>query len=173
MTRTYRRCLVSAVAVVVVAASVFAVPVAPLPQTVVQPDGSSLTLRPVGDEYNLFWELPTGHTVIQDAEGWWRLATVDRDGRLVARKDVAPGRFASEDLRRLPRHVRPSSVGGEKGQLQPVPLNARAGSARALDVANGFVPVLVILVEFNDRAPVGSSAGDFQQSFFGAGKSVE
>jgi len=155
-------------AAVLVAASARAVPVAPLPQTVAQPDGTSLTLRPTGDEFGVYWELPSGHTVIQDAEGWWRLATVAGDGSLVARQDVAPGRFLPETLRRLPRHVRPSLTGPARSGLAP----ARAASPRALDAAHGNVPLLVVLVEFTDRAPVGSSAASFQEAFFGAGKSV-
>jgi M6 family metalloprotease-like protein len=137
---------------------------------VVQPDGSTLTVVPVGDEFNVFWELPSGHTVVRDADGWWRLARLDGDGRLVAGPQRADGRrvTAAAPVR---RHLRPTREGSGIGELAVAPFGSRTAEVRAL-AAGTEQPLLVILVEFNDRTPIGASAADFQQAFFGTGRSV-
>jgi len=145
------------------------VTVMPLPRRVWQPDGSTLTVVPHGDEFNVFWELPSGHTVVRDQDGWWRLARLDSDGRLAA----APQRaslLGAETLRSLRPHLRPTQVGHASGELAPVPFGSRT-ALRSL-VVGTQQPLLVILVEFTDRAPIGAAANDFQQAFFGSGRSV-
>jgi M6 family metalloprotease-like protein len=140
------------------------------PTEVVQPDGSTLTLVPTGDEFNVFRELPSGHTVVRDGTGWWRVARLDAEGRLVA----APGRadgLTARSLEPLRPHLRPSRVGNGPGELAPMPFGSRTADVRALATGTQQ-PLLVILVEFDDRAPIGAAVADFQQAFFGTGRSV-
>ena len=140
------------------------------PTEVVQPDGSTLTLVPTGDEFNVFRELPSGHTVVRDGTGWWRVARLDAEGRLVA----GPGRpdaLTARSLEPLRPHLRPTRVGNGPGELAPMPFGSRIADVRALATGTQQ-PLLVILVEFDDRAPIGATVADFQQAFFGTGRSV-
>ncbi len=150
-----------------------AVPVAPIPRTVQQPDGTTLQLIPSGDEYNMFWELPSGYTVVRDATGWWRVAGRDANGRLQPRPETGAGTVSAQSLAAVPRHLRPTLVGTAPGELRPVPEGAREATVRALAASTTTIqPVLVILVEFNNQAPVGATTKDFADAFFGAGSSV-
>lgn len=165
------RITVMAVVTVALAVTVSAVTVAPVPSTVAQPDGTPLTVTPVGDEFNQFWELPGGYTVMRDSAGWWRVARLDGSGRLVP-GEVAGSAAHALDVRSLPAHLRPRVTGGGPGELAPIAPGSRSLQARALSTGVTRQPLLVILVEFTDRAPLAASASDFQQAFFGSGRSV-
>jgi M6 family metalloprotease-like protein len=108
--------------------------------------------------------------VVRDATGWWRVARLDGDGRLVAGPGRADG-LAARALGPLRPHLRPSRLGTGPGELSPIPFGSRAADVRAL-AAGTRQPLLVIMVEFDDRAPIGASAAEFQQAFFGTGRSV-
>jgi M6 family metalloprotease-like protein len=155
---------------VAVAMAASAVTVDRQPTQVTQPDGSTLNVVPSGDEFNAFWELPSGHTVIRDGTGWWRVARLDAEGRLVAGPQRAGGRIVSALAPARP-HLRPARKGNGAGELVPTPFGSRTADVRAL-AAGTQQPLLVILVEFNDRAPIGASAAEFGQAFFGTGRSV-
>ena len=51
--------------------ALWAVPAAPYPIHVTQPDGTQLTLRLVGDEFNSYYVLMDGTPVRQNASGYW------------------------------------------------------------------------------------------------------
>jgi hypothetical protein len=159
-----------AVLALAVALPAAAVTVDRQPSEVTQPDGSTLTVVPVGDEFNVFWELPSGHTVVRDGAGWWRIARLDAEGRLVAGPQRADG-LRARAAGPLRAHLRPTRRGDGPGELAAMPFGSRTAEVRAL-AAGTRQPLLVILVEFNDRAPIGASAADFQQAFFGTGRSV-
>lgn len=148
----------------------WSVAVNPQRESVVQPDGSVLELVPVGDEFNFWWELPSGETVIQDEEGFFCLAVLDKDGRLKPGPRVsASNRITAQAL--AAKHLRPEAQGWGAGEfLPPLPYSRPAG-IRKLE-ASGQQPVLVILVSFTDRQPVGSQPGDFAQLFFTGGLSA-
>lgn len=149
-----------------------AVAVDPQPAMLTQPDGTTLVVVPVGDEFNQYWELPSGHTVVRDAAGWWRLAALDSQGRLTAGAGRA-GSVGALRLARVPRHLRPSRVGDGPGEWAPIPFGARTEDVRSLAIGTTVQPVLVILVQFTDRAPISSTPGEFAQAFFGTGRSVK
>ncbi|MBI4917706.1 MAG: M6 family metalloprotease domain-containing protein [Acidobacteria bacterium] len=165
-----RECLAS-VAMVGVAVLAGAVTVDRQPSTFTQPDGSTIVVIAAGDEFNQYWELPSGHTVVLDPAGWWRLATLDADGRLVAAADRSEGGPAQR-LAVLPRHLRPRLTGFGPGEAAPVPAGSRAEDVRSLSAGTTVQPLLVILVQFTDRAPVGATAAEFRDAFFGASLSV-
>jgi M6 family metalloprotease-like protein len=165
--------VVLAVAALVGVRAAVAVDVLPLPHTVVQPDGSRIELLPRGDEHNLFWELPSGHTVARDAAGWWRIARLDAGGRMVPGGPAAGAATAVGALRALPAHLRPRAIGSGDGELAPIPFGARAAAPRALSAGGEQQPLLVILVEFSNRAPVGATAPQFASHFFTAASSVK
>jgi M6 family metalloprotease-like protein len=148
----------------------WSVVVNPQRETVVQPDGSVLELVPVGDEFNFWWELPSGETVIQDEEGFFCLAMLDASGRLQPGPRVRDaGRIAAQGL--VPKHLRPTVRGWGAGEFLPRLPFSRPAGVRKLSVP-GQQPVLVILVSFTDRQPVGSQASDFAQLFFTGSRSA-
>lgn len=136
----------------------------PQREVIIQPDGSILELLPVGDEFNLWWELPSGETVIQDPEGFFCVAVLDAHGRLQPGPRVwNNGRITTQGL--VPKHLRPLARGWGAGELLPALPYSRPVGIRQLS-QSGQQPVLVILVSFTDRQPVGSQPGDFAQLFF-------
>ena len=56
-----------------IAVSTFAVPAYRGWQTKTQPDGSTIQLRLVGDEFHHYWADANGNIVKQDANGYWRV----------------------------------------------------------------------------------------------------
>ncbi|MFN3412912.1 MAG: M6 family metalloprotease domain-containing protein [Thermoanaerobaculum sp.] len=148
----------------------WSVVVNPQRETVVQPDGSILGLVPVGDEFNFWWELPSGETVIQDREGFFCLAVRDEHGRLQPGPRVGSGgQISAQGL--MPKHLRPTVRGWGAGEfLPPLPYSRPAGIRQLAGAEQQ--PVLVILVSFTDRPPVGSQPGDFAQLFFTGGLSA-
>ncbi len=161
----------ASIVIVGIAALAGAVTVDPQPSTFIQPDGSTIVLIPVGDEFNQYWELPSGHTVVRDPTGWWRVATLDAEGRLVASPDRHDGPSAQRTAR-LPRHLRPQRTGVGPGEAASAPAGSRTEDVRSLSTGPTAQPLLVILVQFTDRAPLGATAGDFREAFFGTGQSV-
>lgn len=148
----------------------WSVAVNPQREVVVQPDGSTVEVLPVGDEFNLWWELPTGETVLPDAEGFWRLAVLHADGRLALGPRVGDARGVAA-LGAMPRHLRPRVEGWSFGERLPLFPFSRPAGIRSLGTLQ-VQPVLVILVAFTDRQPVGSQAGDFASLFFGGERSA-
>lgn len=136
----------------------------PQREIVVQPDGSTVELIPVGDEFNFWWELPTGETVVQDREGFFCLAVLDAEGRLQPGPRLPqPSQATAQAVPR--KHLRPRARGWGAGEfLPPLPYSRPVGM-RTLAVS-GQQPVLVILVAFTDRQPIGSQASDFANLFF-------
>lgn len=130
------------------AINVQAGPPAPIDIVVTQPDGSAVTLRQWGDEWQHGMETPDGFTVLQDeASGAWVYAALQEDGSL------AP---ASADGQMLVVGV--NEPAGLEPYVRPAPdSNTRRESAQyfssepARAQISGEVPLLVILAEFNDQ----------------------
>lgn len=64
--------------------AVFAIPAKLELRTVTQPDGSSINIRVVGDEYLHFTITDDGYILTQDADGFYRLASIDTEGMIVS-----------------------------------------------------------------------------------------
>jgi M6 family metalloprotease-like protein len=145
--------------------AVFAGPVLPEAISLTQPDGSSFTAIPYGDEWSNGYETAAGHTIIENASsGFWVLAERSADGQLTPgsiRADREPPAGAAPHLR--------ATIGGAPPLHVPERLTAEPQSPQA----NGNHPTLVILVEFADRPSVGSTATQWKNSFFAATDSVK
>jgi len=166
-----RLCLLLALATLLGGAYASAVVVAPVPHAVVQPDGTALELWPRGDEFNVFWELPGGQTVLRGEDGWWRLAELDAEGRLVPGATAARAPAVGA-LRTVAPHLRPRRVGAGEGELRALPPFSRALAPRVLAATAEAQPLLVILVQFADRAPVGATPAQFAGHFYAGERSV-
>ena len=138
-------------------------PVLPEPVTLAQPDGTPVDAVPYGDEWENGYETPAGYTIVQDpATGVWSYATKGGDGAL-APSALMPGGDPPDGLA---RHVRPQSgVPPNRFAIRPSP-----GVAPA---ATGTQAVLVLLVSFSNQDPVGSTAAQWSEQFFGASHSAK
>lgn len=82
MTLTTRTALSTLLLAALTAGTARAVPAYPDSISVLQPDGTRVSLCLRGDEY-LHWAVsPDGFTLLQDEAGFWTFATHDNDGRL-------------------------------------------------------------------------------------------
>ena len=146
---------------------VLAGPAAPLVVSLVQPDGSTIQARSFGDEWFSGYETLDGYTVAQNkVTGVWHYATLDAEGQLIPstlRPDqdqpIGIDPHLREDQSRSPRRfaIYPPGTAGSERQPQNI----------------GTQDAVVILIEFNDRKSVGSTAAQWQSRFFGATNSVK
>ena len=139
-----------------------AIPAYPFSVQVKQPDGSMLTIRLVGDEYQHFNTTEDGFTVIKNAEGWYVYAE-KREGNLVAtdrKAHDAPYRSAAEKawLAGVGKKLAPQmskAFGAMKQMNLKLQSEARSQArSRALSRSTNYdynkFKGLVILVQFND-----------------------
>jgi M6 family metalloprotease-like protein len=128
--------------------------------TVQQPDGSTLTIRPAGDEYTGHFVTSDGYTVIKNADGYYTYAEMSADGRLVPGNVVAtePATRTPDTrnvLNALPKGLAPSNDRILPGMQSPPTaiMNTKAA------VTNQHV--LVIVIQFPD-VPATYTLGDFE-----------
>ena len=138
-----------------------AAPANPQAFDLVQPNGTSVRVYAVGDEYQHRFVTGDGYTILQDTVGFWTYAMLDPLGHLVAGTrrvglDVPPP---------VPLHLR--SIRDER--LQP---QNTSGTQQTRYNATGVQPVVILLVQFVDQPPIGSTPTDWQQTFFNPTESV-
>ena len=124
--------------------------------TVRQPDGRTLSIRLVGDEYLSYNTTADGYTVVRDDQGAYAYARLDRDGQLVpttlqahnaGERTAAEADFIRDNGRLVPR------MSADKSALKQ---NDEGSRARALTARRApyydytQFRGLVILVEYND-----------------------
>jgi len=127
-------------------------------RTVLQPDGSSLDARLVGDEWAHWYETPAGHAVVQNEEGYWTYAVRDLDGRLVSSEEVV-GRSASL----TPPGLRPGAL--ILGEIEDLKRES-SRPVNSLQDITGTANVVIILVEFADTPAGEGSTGPHTPSYF-------
>lgn len=135
----------------------FAVPAHPGAITVQQPDGSTLTLRLIGDEWLHFTTTADGYTVVKGSDGYYRYADV-LNGQLTATSQVAhdaAGRQAAERafLAGRQKYQVPAMTAENVKMKQMVEEQQRKtlASHRAAKYDYNNFRGLVILVQFNDK----------------------
>lgn len=166
-----RKILLTALATLLVAGQMMAVPARRKPFTVRQADGSALTLRLEGDECFHYYTTADGLPVRRGADGGYYYATIGADGRLCASQQLAheagartAGETAFVQARALSRQAM-----GEAARKARAPRNA-ARKARAAVRQKGAAQRgvtgqrkgLVILANFADRK---FAAGSTKQEF--------
>ena len=123
-----------------------------------QPDGRTLTVRPVGDEHNRGTETLAGYAVVKDrASGYWEYAERAARGTLVP-SGLRPG---EDSPRGLPRQLRAT------GDALKVPSEVEQVTAPAIGVHR----TLVILAQFANQAQ-STTATSWNGRFFAATASV-
>lgn len=149
-----KRLLLSAAVALLTTLSATAIPAHKGTFTVQQPDGTTVTLRLVGDEYLHFNTTTDGYTVVQDAHGAYVYAQRAGD-RLVASGVVAhdaTARTADEQqwLGSVTKHLTPK-MNARTAQEQTMEQDRRAQARRAQYDYSNFKG-LIILVEYNDKS---------------------
>ena len=135
----------------------FAIPAHPGAITVQQPDGSTLTLRLIGDEWLHFTTTADGYTVVKGSDGYYRYADV-LNGQLTATSQVAhdaAGRQAAERafLAGRLKYQAPAMTAENVKMKQMIEEQQRKTLAlhRAAKYDYNNFRGLVILIQFNDK----------------------
>lgn len=139
------------------AVSSYAVPACPIPEKVIQPDGSVVTIRLVGDEFFNYSTTTDGYTVVRNDAGYYMYA-VEQNGSLVASSYVAKDasmRSAADKafLGSVAKNLKPAFT----KQSDEMRAAVKSMSARPLLHGNGKYDTsnfrgLIILVEYSDLA---------------------
>ena len=135
-----------------------AVPAHPGTTTVQQPDGSTVTLRLVGDEWLHFHTTADGYSVVRNDLGYYVYAEL-QDGQLQATAQVAhdaDGRSAQEQAflagwQKFQTPAMPAAVAERKARVEGREQQKRS-SRRVAEYNYSNFKGLVILVEFNDKS---------------------
>lgn len=124
-----------------------------------QPDGTTLSIRLVGDEYLHFNTTDDGYTIIKNADGYYVYAELQGDDLIPTARRAHDVALRTDDERAwleiTGKHIAPKmSLQMHDRQRKAVQLRRRVRGAarvgRPLFNYNDF-RVLVILVEYNDR----------------------
>ena len=137
----------------------WAIPAAPTPRKIQQPDGTFVTLRLNGDEYLNYTTTADGFTVVKNERGFWVYASKQADGTLAATHVVAhdeADRQTDEKafLDNTPRRIKPQmdSRMAEMRQENRVRRAQTLQQRRAARYDYSKFRGLIILVEYNDRS---------------------
>ena len=135
-----------------------AVPAHPGTRKVQQPDGSSVTLRLVGDEWRHFQTTADGYSVVRNDRGFYVYASLN-DGRLEPTAHVAhdaDSRSAAEQtfLDGISRYLAPAMSEHKAAMKSRVEAGERQrlASRRAAQYDYSNFKGLVLLVEFDDKS---------------------
>ncbi|MDS4058620.1 MAG: M6 family metalloprotease domain-containing protein, partial [Candidatus Contendobacter sp.] len=140
-----------------------AVPAAPVPHALTQPDGRSFDARQWGDEWHHGWETADGYTILRDeASRYWVYAVRDDAGRLM-QSSATVGQ--EPPPAGVPRKLRPApEVSSEAARA----FQSRQTTVQPSIPLSGTANVLTILIDFSDRTATYGRA-DFDALLFGTG----
>lgn len=133
----------------------YAVPACPFPEKVMNPDGSFVTIRLIGDEFLHYSTTEDGYTVVKNDEGYYVYA-LESDGNLLPSEVVARDEAERTDsdlafLKDVSKYLAPaeSAVGTEmRSKLKSMTARPKLHYYGRYDYTN--FRGLVILVEYND-----------------------
>ena len=133
---------------------VFAVPAYPYPITIIQPDGSELTIKLHGDEYSSYKTTLDGYLLVNDEEGLYTYAKTDIDGKLVSagiRAKNVESRSENDIkiLSEIPNLDTYQKISVQKRQARIVANRASSPIQKAFPLT-GQPKSLIILVNFSD-----------------------
>lgn len=144
-------------------------PIAPDPQTITQPDGSTFTAYPKGNMLANWLETEAGYTVVKSANGGWFYAELNAEGELVPTEIEVGEPLEAAKTARLTPGVRPAP---RQDYQLPKPENPVVLSANAEKGTQVQVPLLVVLVNFSDISFAYPDSA-FQSLAFGATGSIK
>ncbi len=131
-----------------------AVPAYPHPVTVIQPDGTTLTVQLSGDESRKLKSTVDGYVIKKNDKGFYTYAVRNQENRIVAGERIArdPEKRSATDLTYMSKALKADEVFSEQG-LKP----SKIKRAPAVISSTGFPKTgsprsLVIMVNFKDRS---------------------
>lgn len=130
-----------------------AVPACPVPGTVTQPDGTTLTVRLVGDEFYNYNMTLDGRTLFRTADGAYYYAVANADGTLSAGTQLAhdPGKRQQQEINYLAQMPNAKPVqSAQMAEMRRQQAAMSANGSKGLFNYSKFKG-LVILVNFTDR----------------------
>lgn len=133
----------------------FAVRAYPFPITVTQPDGSQLTIKLQGDEFNHYQTTEDGYLVKQNTKGYYTYATVNATGVVTESNIVAQNasKRSASDIQFLKTVSKAAPVSVTLSSPQKARLAASyISNPRKAYPLNGSPKALVILANFKDKA---------------------
>lgn len=136
--------------------SVYSIPANPKSERLLQPDGTYITVRLVGDEYMHYSTTDDGYTIIKSSAGYYMYAEL-ADGKLIASQYIAHDkslRSKEENayLLTIGKDIKPemtaagTSMRGIMKAMTSSPLRLHGNDKYDMSKFRG----LIILVEFND-----------------------
>ena len=154
-----KRFFLTLATLVAVVITVQAIPALPKAVRVMQPDGTYISIRLIGDEYLHFNTTDDGYSVVKNDRGFYVYAEKAADGQLVPTKQVAHdadqrGAAEVQFLSGVQKRLSPAmtqAASEEKQAEQKRQARAREKRRKPQYDYNNFKG-LVILVEFNDKA---------------------
>ena len=144
----------------------YAIKAYPFPIQLTQPDGTKITVRVHGDEFNHYQTSEDGYLLKQDAKGYFKYATVDAGGKVTESAYVAKNiaERSAADRSFLSGINKASAVKAVQSTRQKSRmLTTSVTSPRKAYPLNGSPKALVILANFKDKAfTVSSPQSSFQ-----------
>ena len=92
---TKHRIIVSIIIVVSCCWLAHAVPAPKVWQEYIQPDGTTIVIRLVGDEFYHYWENQEGNIVQQDESGFWRVIETKPTRALIQKRRQASNKYVA------------------------------------------------------------------------------
>jgi len=153
--RSIYQLLLIIMAFTILSTNIFAIKATPDPITIIQPDGSKITIQLQGDEYHHYKTTLDGYTLIANEEGVFTYATADANGNLVSSKIKANNIEKRTQIERKFVESLTPNLNFEKQNL--IGRAMRAPSANASSIIQKFPLTgtpksLVILVNFSDKS---------------------
>lgn len=133
-----------------------AVPAMPGIRTIVQPDGSTISIRVIGDEFVRFTLTEDGLLLHLDSDGFYRLASFDSNGTVISTGIKPTDVLASKVAVRLSDNDISSIVERRKAAKNVNTVSKRAIAQQGMGLMSNTFPVtgtpkaLVILAEYPD-----------------------
>jgi len=138
---------------------IFAVSAYPYPIVVTQPDGSQLTIRLQGDEFQHVRTTEDGYILKQNSDGYYTYATVTAAGEIVGSKIIARdiNRRNKSDIQFLQRVEKTEQISRFKSAPNKLKQLMSQSKPQKAFPAHGSQKSLVILVNFTDRPFAGAT----------------
>ncbi|MBR5117723.1 MAG: M6 family metalloprotease domain-containing protein [Muribaculaceae bacterium] len=152
------------VAGAIVALAAEAVPALPTPIQVIQPDGTKLTIRIVGDEFFNYQTTADGYTIVRNEAGYFVYAQSQNDdlvpSNVIAHNEAERSASEAQFVNTLEKGII-SKVDARNGKLKRAPVDAATQAASLKNYDYNNFRGLIILVDYYDCQFSRSDMQDF------------
>ena len=130
----------------------YAVPAQPQPRTIIQPDGTSITILLKGDEFFHYTVSEDNYLIAQDADGIYRYAGIDEQGEIytLEMKVTESKTRSGKEKDFLKNQPNQAQLSERIGQLHTAKTRSNTAYKQTRYPLSGIPKALVILVEYTD-----------------------